>query len=197
MTDLSLGGGGVGKSALIVQLISHQFLDYHDPTIEDAYQHQVVLDNEPALLDILDTAGQQEFTAMREQYMRNGEGFIIIYSITDRSSFNLAAQYKDQIERVRRTDDIPIVLVGNKDDLEGKREVTTQEGQELAHRFDCPFFETSACQRHFVDDAFHGLVREIRKKEKQRLTGHFQEEKKGLVKSLRNFVKRRGRKTVS
>lgn len=103
---------------------------------------------------------------MREQYMRSGEGFVIMYSITDRQSFREASQAKKQIERVRRTEDIPMVLVANKIDLESKREVTTEEGQTLAHEFDCPFFETSAALRTFVDDVFHTLIRQIRRKER-------------------------------
>lgn len=161
-----LGEGGVGKSALTMQFVSHCFVDYHDPTIEDAYQRQAVIDGESGLLDILDTAGQQEFTAMREQYMRSGEGFVIMYSITDRQSFLEAARAKRQIERVRRAEVMPMVLVANKMDLESKREVTTEEGQELAAEFDCPFFETSAALRHCVDDVFHTLIRQIRKKER-------------------------------
>nr|XP_027224832.1 GTP-binding protein Rit2-like [Penaeus vannamei] len=88
-----LGEGGVGKSALTLQFVSHSFLEYHDPTIEDAYQRQAVIDGEPALLDILDTAGQIEFTAMRDQYMRCGEGFLICYSLTDRRSFEEVAEH--------------------------------------------------------------------------------------------------------
>ena len=106
---------------------------------------------------------------MREQYMRSGEGFVIMYSITDRQSFREASLAKKQIERVRRSEDIPMVLVANKIDLESKREVTTEEGQALAQEFDCPFFETSAALRHFVDDVFHTLVRRIRKKERMGL----------------------------
>lgn len=98
--------------------------------------------------------------------MRSGEGFVIIYSITDRQSFLEAAQAKTQIERVRRGDGTPMVLVANKMDLESKREVTTEEGQALAREFDCPFFETSAALRHFVDDVFHTLIRQIRKRER-------------------------------
>lgn len=161
-----LGDGGVGKSALTLQFVTHSFLEYHDPTIEDAYQQQAVIDGEVALLDILDTAGQVEFTAMRDQYMRGGEGFIICYSITDRRSFEEAAEYKNQIERVRHTRNIPIVLVGNKYDLEHCRKVSTEEGQALARQLNCPFYETSAALRHFVDDVFHALIGEIRKKEK-------------------------------
>ncbi|XP_004855309.1 GTP-binding protein Rit2 isoform X2 [Heterocephalus glaber] len=160
-----LGAGGVGKSAMTMQFISHQFPDYHDPTIEDAYKTQVRIDNEPAYLDILDTAGQAEFTAMREQYMRGGEGFIICYSVTDRQSFQEAAKFKELIFQVRHTCEIPLVLVGNKIDLEEFRQVSTEEGWSLAREYNCAFFETSAALRFCIDDAFHGLVREIRKKE--------------------------------
>ncbi|GAB6031249.1 tRNA A64-2'-O-ribosylphosphate transferase [Chamberlinius hualienensis] len=119
-----LGDGGVGKSALTLQFVNHRFIDYHDPTIEDAYQRQVVIDGEPAAMDILDTAGQVEFTAMRDQYMRCGEGFIICYSITERKSFEEALEYRKLIAKVRHSDDIPIVLVGNKFDLESSRIVS-------------------------------------------------------------------------
>ncbi|XP_066038389.1 GTP-binding protein Rit2 [Chamaea fasciata] len=160
-----LGAGGVGKSAMTMQFISHRFPDYHDPTIEDAYKTQVRIDDEPAYLDILDTAGQAEFTAMRDQYMRGGEGFIICYSITDRQSFQEAAEFKELIYRVRHTYDIPVVLVGNKIDLEEFRQVSTEEGMSLAREYSCSFFETSAVLRFYIDDVFHGLVREIRRKE--------------------------------
>ncbi|KAK1154730.1 GTP-binding protein Rit1-like, partial [Acipenser oxyrinchus oxyrinchus] len=127
-----LGEGGVGKSAIIMQFISHRFPEDHDPTIEDAYKTQIRIDNEPANLDILDTAGQAEFTAMRDQYMRAGEGFIISYSITDRRSFHEAREFKQLIHRVRRTADTPAVLVGNKSDLQHLRQVSREEGQGLA-----------------------------------------------------------------
>lgn len=163
-----LGDGGVGKSALTMQFVCHQFLDYHDPTIEDVYQHQARIDGEPAQLEILDTAGQPEFTAMREQYMRAGEGFVVCYSVIARRSFDEALEYKKLIDRVRSADTTPIVLVANKCDLEHLRKVSTEEGRALASQWDCPFFETSAAQRVFVDDAFHGLVCEIRRREGSR-----------------------------
>jgi len=158
-----LGDGGVGKSALTLQYVQHNFIDYHDPTIEDAYQQRTVIDTEPCLLDILDTAGQVEFTAMREQYMRCGEGFIICYSITDRHSFLEAEEYRNLTLKVRAQENVPVVLVANKIDLSGQRKVTTEEGQDLANKFRCPFLETSAAHRSHVDEVFHTLVREIRK----------------------------------
>lgn len=165
-----LGAGGVGKSAVTLQFVSHSFLDYHDPTIEDSYRQQAVIDGEPALLDILDTAGQVEFTAMRDQYMRCGEGFIICYSVTDRHSFQEAIEYRKLISRVRLNEEIPLVLVGNKFDLQSQRQVTTEEGKALAEQLGCPFYETSAALRQFIDDSFYSLVRQIRRKERYRET---------------------------
>lgn len=138
-------------------------------SLEDSYQQQAVIDGEPALLDILDTAGQVEFTAMRDQYMRCGEGFLICYSVTDRHSFQEALEYRKLIARVRAAEDTPLVLVGNKFDLATQRKVSTEEGKTLARQFGCPFYETSAALRHYIDDAFHTLVREIRNKEREKL----------------------------
>uniref|UniRef100_A0A1B0BE40 Uncharacterized protein n=1 Tax=Glossina palpalis gambiensis TaxID=67801 RepID=A0A1B0BE40_9MUSC len=125
-----------------------------------------------ALLDILDTAGQVEFTAMRDQYMRCGEGFIICYSVIDRHSYEEASEYRKLIQRVRFTEDIPLVLIANKSDLEALRKVSTEEGKNLANQFGCPFFETSAALRLYIDDVFYALVREIRRKEKERALGN-------------------------
>ncbi|CAG2063953.1 unnamed protein product, partial [Timema podura] len=67
------------------RMLSYFVTDY-DPTIEDSYTKQCVIDDVPAKLDILDTAGQEEFSAMREQYMRSGEGFLLVFSVTDKAS---------------------------------------------------------------------------------------------------------------
>jgi len=192
-----LGDGGVGKSALTLQYVQHNFIDYHDPTIEDAYQQRTVIDSEPCLLDILDTAGQVEFTAMREQYMRCGEGFIICYSITDRHSFNEAVEYRNLITKVRASEEVPIILVANKVDLEQTRRlVETIEGQALATKFGCSFYETSAAHRRHVDDVFHTLVREIRKRDEE---GEFKENETSRWRKVWNNIFRkikRGRRKI-
>jgi GTPase KRas len=77
---------------------------------------------------VLDTAGQEEYSAMREQYMRTGEGFLLVYSITSRQSFEEIMTFQQQILRVKDRDYFPIIVVGNKCDLEHEREVST-EGQ--------------------------------------------------------------------
>ncbi|WFD30871.1 RAS1 protein [Malassezia sp. CBS 17886] len=162
-----VGGGGVGKSALTIQFIQNHFVDEYDPTIEDSYRKQCVIDGEVALLDVLDTAGQEEYSAMREQYMRTGEGFLLVYSITSRNSFEEIATFLQQVLRVKDKDYFPVVIVANKCDLESERQVSTSEGYTMARQFGCPFVETSAKQRVNVDEAFNDLVREIRRYNKE------------------------------
>ncbi|KAF9904351.1 Ras GTPase [Lobosporangium transversale] len=151
-----VGGGGVGKSALTIQFIQSHFVDEYDPTIEEV-----------ALLDVLDTAGQEEYSAMREQYMRTGEGFLLVYSITSRNSFEEISTFYHQILRVKDKDFFPIILVANKCDLEHERQVSTHEGRELAKNFNSRLIETSAKQRINVDESFYNLVREIRRFNKE------------------------------
>jgi len=166
-----VGGGGVGKSALTIQFIQSHFVDEYDPTIEDSYRKQCVIDDEVALLDVLDTAGQEEYGAMREQYMRTGEGFLLVYSITSRNSFEEISTFHQQILRVKDQDSFPVIVVANKCDLEYERQVGMNEGRDLAKHFGCKFIETSAKQRINVDEAFSNLVREIRKYNKEQQTG--------------------------
>ncbi|XP_023851440.2 ras-related protein R-Ras2 isoform X2 [Salvelinus sp. IW2-2015] len=157
-----VGGGGVGKSALTIQFIQSYFVTDYDPTIEDSYTKQCVIDERAARLDILDTAGQEEFGAMREQYMRTGEGFLLVFSVTDRGSFEEIYKFQRQILRVKDRDEFPMILVGNKADLELQRQVTQEEGQQLARQLKVTYMEASAKIRMNVDQAFHELVRVIR-----------------------------------
>jgi len=132
-------------------------------TLLDSYRKQCMVDDETALLDVLDTAGQEEYSAMREQYMRKGEGFLLVYSITSRQSFEEIMTFQQQILRVKDKDYFPIIVVGNKCDLEAERVVSKEEGAQLARSFGCKFIETSAKSRINVDNAFYDLVREIRR----------------------------------
>ncbi|KAM6914104.1 GTPase KRas isoform 2-T3 [Lycodopsis pacificus] len=128
----------------------------------DSYRKQVVIDGETCLLDILDTAGQEEYSAMRDQYMRTGEGFLCVFAINNTKSFEDVHLYREQINRVKDSDSVPMVLVGNKSDL-STRTVESRQAQELARSYGVPFVETSAKTRQGVEEAFYSLVREIRK----------------------------------
>jgi len=162
-----VGGGGVGKSALTVRFIQGQFIVDYDPTIEDSYRKQAVVDDEVALIDVLDTAGQEEYSAMREQYMRTGEGFMLVYSIASRDSFEEITTFHQQILRVKDKDNFPMILIGNKCDLDAERQVGINDGRDLARYFGCRFIETSAKLPTKVDEAFFEIVREIRKYNKE------------------------------
>lgn len=158
-----VGGGGVGKSAITIQFIQSYFVTDYDPTIEDSYTKQCVIDDDVARLDILDTAGQEEFSAMREQYMRSGEGFLLVFSLTERQSFEEVYKFHKQVLRVKDRDEFPMLIVGNKADMDRQRQVSTADCEDMAKQLKTPFIECSAKNRMNVDQAFHELVRLIRR----------------------------------
>ncbi|KAF7632912.1 hypothetical protein Mgra_00007691 [Meloidogyne graminicola] len=159
-----LGSGGVGKSALTVQFVQGIFVEKYDPTIEDSYRKQVEVDGQQCMLEILDTAGTEQFTAMRDLYMKNGQGFVLVYSITAQSTFNDLMDLRDQILRVKDTNDVPMILVGNKCDLDDERVVGKEQGLNLARQFNSAFTETSAKQKINVHEVFYDLVRQINRR---------------------------------
>eukprot|EP01120_Amphizonella_sp_Union-15-10_P011828 TRINITY_DN5128_c0_g1_i2.p1 TRINITY_DN5128_c0_g1~~TRINITY_DN5128_c0_g1_i2.p1 ORF type:complete len:188 (-),score=39.77 TRINITY_DN5128_c0_g1_i2:74-637(-) len=174
-----LGSGGVGKSALTVQFVQGIFVERYDPTIEDSYRKFIDIEREQYMLEILDTAGTEQFTAMRDLYIKNGHGFVLVYSITAKGGFNEIPDLKDQISRVKDTDHIPLVLVGNKSDLSEQRAVQYEDAIALAEKWKAKFLESSAKLRVNVDQIFYELVGLINKlcpelktdKTKKRRTG--------------------------
>ncbi|CAF0820845.1 unnamed protein product [Brachionus calyciflorus] len=158
-----VGDGGVGKSALTIQFFQKMFVEDYDPTIEDSYIQHTEIDDQWCILDVLDTAGQEEFSAMREQYMRKGDAFLLVYSVTDRASFMNIRHFHTLILRVKDKDSYPMILVANKVDLVHLRQVSQEQGQELASFLKIPYIETSAKNPPInVDKAFHEVVRIIR-----------------------------------
>lgn len=94
--------------------------------------------------------------------MRTGDGFLCVYSITLQTSFDEAVSLHDHILRVKDSDEVPFVLVGNKCDLEEDREISYDKGSSLSKELKCPFLEASAKTRHNVVEAFETLVKEIK-----------------------------------
>jgi len=165
MKIVVMGGGGVGKSAVTLQFIQNKFQWEYDPTIEDSYRKQIRVDEETVVLEVLDTAGQEEYSAMREQWIRYGEGFLLVYSIDSRLSFEKEiGLILRQLVRVRDDEisSIPTVLFANKCDMESSRQITTEEGKEMAKKLGANFFEGSARNNINIEAAFFEMVRAIR-----------------------------------
>jgi len=167
-----VGDGGVGKSALTIQFFQKMFVEDYDPTIEDSYIQHVEVDRQVCVLDVLDTAGQEEFSALREQYMRKGDGFLLVYSVIDANSCKNIRQFYNQILRVKDRKTYPMILVANKVDLVHLRKISEEEGRELAAELQIPYIETSAKVPPInVDAAFHELVRVIRQQNQNQYPG--------------------------
>jgi len=158
-----VGVGGVGKSAITITYVSNIWVPEYDPTIEDSHRKQVSIDDDVSMLDILDTAGQEEYSSMQDQWFRTGQGFLCVYSVISKKTFSELPALKDKILRIKDASKVPMVLVGNKCDLVDEREVSKDDGEDLAKKFGCPFFESSAKNHINVDEAFRELVREVRR----------------------------------
>lgn len=178
---IMVGSGGVGKSALTLQFMYDEFVEDYEPTKADSYRKKVVLDGEEVQIDILDTAGQEDYAAIRDNYFRSGEGFLCVFSITEPESFDATQEFREQILRVKNDENIPFLLVGNKSDLADKRRVPLDTCRERAQQWQVPYVETSAKTRDNVDKVFFDLMREIRsrKSDDSRATNGDVKKKKG------------------
>ncbi|KAF9301960.1 hypothetical protein BGZ74_006054 [Mortierella antarctica] len=172
---IMVGSGGVGKSALTLQFMYGDFVEEYDPTKADSYRKKITLDDHECQIDILDTAGQEEYAAIRDNYYRSGEGFLCVFSLCEHESFMHTQEFRDQISRVLDDDKIPFILVGNKADLVQLRKVSVEEAKARAAEWQCPYMETSAKTRHNVEQVYSALLRTIR----ERKLGAKHRERKG------------------
>ncbi|PIA19308.1 ras-domain-containing protein [Coemansia reversa NRRL 1564] len=161
-----LGSGGVGKSMLTTKYMNGTFSDEYDPTIEDSYRKKCTVDDDTCVLEILDTAGQEEYAAMRDYHIRSGDCFVVVYSVADAQTLYEAEVIAKKIYAIKDVERVPIVLVGNKCDL-AEREVTTREGTEMARRIHSGFYEASARDNIRVVDVFTQCVRRIKRLRKE------------------------------
>ena len=155
-----LGAGGVGKSALTLRIISGVFTPTYNPTIEDYYRHDTNIDGVgPCIVEILDTAGTEQFASMRQLYITNGQAFALVYAVDDRASFEEVKEIYQQITETKSPQKLSVVLIGNKCDLDDRREVETWEAEEAAKEMcNAPFLETSAKEGTHVFKFFATLV---------------------------------------
>merc|ERR1712130_369167 len=164
-----LGPGGVGKTSLTIRFLSDTFTVEYEPTIEDFYRKTIDVDKVgQVLLEIYDTAGQEEFSTMRDEYYRTGDGFLLVYNIESMLSYNdLQEQYKTLLKARQVVNEDapppPIVIAGNKCDMDHLRQVSIADGKALAKEWNCPFYETSAKVPINNVVIFEEIVREIEK----------------------------------
>ncbi|KAJ9155329.1 Ras family-domain-containing protein [Pleurostoma richardsiae] len=156
-----LGAGGVGKSCLTAQFVHNEWIESYDPTIEDSYRTQVSVDGRQVVLEILDTAGTEQFVAMRDLYMKTGQGFLLVFSITSPSSLAELANLREEIIRIKDDENVPIVIVGNKADLEDQRAVPRARAFAISQQWGAPYYEASARTRTNVDEVFVDLCRQM------------------------------------
>jgi len=189
-----VGRAGAGKSCVTIRFIAGRFLDYYEPTVEDLYRKTIELgdDNEPYVVDIFDTAGQDEFRVVRDAYLRDADGVVGVYAINDKESFREISRYYDHVRRCKSESvetPIPFVLLGNKCDIKtSEREVSYKEGEELAKYLNAiQFYETSALNGQNIHDAFFELFKGIKRQLETDELGSLEQkaEKKTLQKKKR------------
>ncbi|XP_069135770.1 ras-related and estrogen-regulated growth inhibitor-like [Argopecten irradians] len=157
-----LGHEGTGKSALSVRFLTKRFIGEYDQTIESKYKYTTVVDTESITFEILDTISNREDCGARDDVLRWGDGFMLVYSVVSRKSFDALQEVKRKIEEAKKGSPAPILMVGNKCDLAHMRQVTKDEGEKLALEFGCTFVEVSASEDvSLVTEAFHALCREV------------------------------------
>lgn len=156
-----VGARSVGKSSLTVQYVENHFVESYYPTIENQFSKTVKVNNKEYAIEILDTAGQDEFSIMNQKYLIGVHGYVFVYSIASKSSFETLRVIRDKILNSAGTDNIPMIIVGNKKDLSSMRQVSSEEGAAMASEFKCRFIECSAKGNDGVDKAFEVLVDEI------------------------------------
>lgn len=163
-----LGGGGVGKSSITIRFITNNFIEDYDATIEDSYRKMFNVDDEICNLEILDTAGQDEYKPLVNGWIRSSDGFILVYDVTSRQTFEEVKDFYENVVQTKDTTKFPLVLVGNKCDLIDRKKVDTEEGKKLANKWGCPFIEVSAKDKINDTACFYEIARQLRSYDKSR-----------------------------
>ena len=160
-----IGGPNVGKTSIINRFVSHQFNSFNSPTIQLAMTtFEYKLEDQIFTLLICDTAGQEQFQSVCPNFYRDAQGAIIVFDITDRKSFDKMQDWVNELN-ASLTEPIPIVIAGNKVDLEENRVIQLDEAVEYSDQSDINYFETSALSDFGIDNLFSSLVSQIISKE--------------------------------
>ena len=165
----TLGDGGVGKSCFIIKYTEDRFEENHLLTTGIDLRSKVVqLENGKTYkVDFYDTAGQERYRSISVNSIKSAEGIILMYDITKQKSYDDITEWMDNVKQIKGTD-FPMILIGNKSDLENQRIVSKEEGEELALKFNLKFFEISNKDGNNVNEAALEIISQIvDKKEKE------------------------------
>ena len=154
-----LGQSMVGKSALTFRFINNKFPTEHDTTIEDAYSIPAKIDDTQCQLEILDTAGQDDYQTMLDTWINSADGFILVYSIDNKESFESTKMRYERILKLNAEQKISIIIAGNKCDLEENRQVSREEVENFCRTNKINFLETSALKTINVKEIFLYVAR--------------------------------------
>jgi small GTP-binding protein len=170
---LLLGDWSVGKTCLLMRYMDNTFTEMHLSTIGIDSKVKIVNLKEglDAKIQIWDTAGQERYKTIAKSYIKGANGILLVYDVTQRTSFegikNWVKQIKDQV-----SSRVSVVLIGNKTDLVDKREVKTEEGEELGKEYNYQFFETTAKDGININEAFEALIKTIAEKYSYKPVNH-------------------------
>lgn len=158
-----MGYKSVGKSSIVIQFVNKQFVEAYDPTIENTFSANIKVKNQSFELEIIDTAGQDEYSLFPDSYALDIHGYVLVYSITSSKSFEIVKVIYEKMSDMLIK--VPIILIGNKTDLHMDREVTNEQGKRLAASWGAGFMEVCAKQHSEVALAFKGLLTSIEEKD--------------------------------
>ena len=185
---LTIGESGVGKTCILRRFVENKFLKNHLATIGiDFKTKNLTINNKEIKLKIWDTAGQERFRNITTQYYKGADGIVLVYDVTDDGSFEKIRDWMAQIQANAEKDDLGLVLLGNKCDVE-PRVVTEEQGNKMAEELHISYFETSALTGQGIKEAFEQLARDIMKKK-----GVGEENKDGKVELNNNNKKKKER----
>lgn len=162
MSIVVLGPDGVGKTALVNNFVYGRFIELYHRHTEDLYGRDIVVDNKTYFLEIVNIAISERFACMRDRCIESGEGFILVFSLTDRNTFQDITNARQMINNFKWGRKVPLIIVGNKVDLQQQRDAPASLGRDLGFEWDCPYFEASAKDGTNVKNIFAEVVREMK-----------------------------------
>ena len=161
---LTIGESGVGKTCVLRRFVENKFLKNHLATIGIDFKTKTLnINNQEIKLKIWDTAGQERFRNITTQYYKGADGIVLVYDVTDESSYEKIRDWMEQILSNTQQEEIGLVLLGNKCDME-PRVVTEDMRKKMAEELKISYYETSALTGQGIKEAFEELTMDIMKK---------------------------------